>query len=73
MPSRELTAWVRFMGGQEIWDEIYDQFWIQPVRYLTETVHVMKDGFVVEQGPTNTVLSKPTHEYTQRLLASVLA
>jgi TRAP-type mannitol/chloroaromatic compound transport system substrate-binding protein len=26
MTSRELTAWVRFMGGQEIWDEIYDQF-----------------------------------------------
>ena len=43
------------------------------VRYLTESVHVMKDGFVVEQGPTDTVLSKPTHEYTQRLLASVLA
>ncbi len=26
MTSRELTAWVRHMGGQEIWDEIYDQF-----------------------------------------------
>lgn len=29
MTSRELTAWVRFMGGQEIWDEIYDQFGVQ--------------------------------------------
>src|SRR5690606_6957927 len=27
--SRELTAWVRYLGGQEIWDEIYDQFGVQ--------------------------------------------
>ncbi|GGA49327.1 TRAP transporter substrate-binding protein [Pelagibacterium lentulum] len=26
MTSREMAAWVRYMGGQEIWDEIYDQF-----------------------------------------------
>lgn len=26
MTSRELTAWVRYLGGQEIWDDIYDQF-----------------------------------------------
>ncbi|KAA2313691.1 TRAP transporter substrate-binding protein [Pseudooceanicola sediminis] len=29
MTSRELTAWMRYMGGQEIWDEIYDQFGVQ--------------------------------------------
>ncbi|MGJ3261886.1 MAG: TRAP transporter substrate-binding protein [Salinarimonas sp.] len=29
MTSRELAAWVRFMGGQELWDEIYDQFGVQ--------------------------------------------
>ena len=29
MTSRELTAWVRFLGGQEIWDEICDQFGVQ--------------------------------------------
>ncbi|MDM7971067.1 MAG: TRAP transporter substrate-binding protein [Paracoccaceae bacterium] len=29
MTSRELTAWVRHMGGQELWDEIYDQFGLQ--------------------------------------------
>ncbi|WP_340108697.1 TRAP transporter substrate-binding protein [Pikeienuella sp. HZG-20] len=29
MTSRELTAWVRYMGGQEIWDEVYDQFGVQ--------------------------------------------
>jgi len=29
MTSREHSAWVRFLGGQEIWDEIYDQFGLQ--------------------------------------------
>lgn len=29
MTSRELTAWMRFMGGQELWDEVYDQFGVQ--------------------------------------------
>ncbi|MBK1794927.1 TRAP transporter substrate-binding protein [Devosia sp. WQ 349] len=26
MTNRELTAWVRYLGGQEIWDKVYDQF-----------------------------------------------
>ncbi|HWA20655.1 MAG TPA: TRAP transporter substrate-binding protein [Devosia sp.] len=29
MTSRELAAWVRYLGGQEVWDEIYDQFGVQ--------------------------------------------
>jgi len=29
MTSREHSAWVRYLGGQEIWDEIYDQFGVQ--------------------------------------------
>jgi TRAP-type mannitol/chloroaromatic compound transport system substrate-binding protein len=29
MTNRELAAWVRHMGGQELWDEIYDQFGLQ--------------------------------------------
>ncbi len=29
MTSRELAAWIRFLGGQEIWDEIYDGFGLQ--------------------------------------------
>jgi TRAP-type mannitol/chloroaromatic compound transport system substrate-binding protein len=29
MTSRELAAWVRFMGGQELWDDIYDQFGVK--------------------------------------------
>ncbi|RMX08339.1 TRAP transporter substrate-binding protein [Corticibacter populi] len=29
MTSRELAAWVRFMGGQALWDEVYDGFGVQ--------------------------------------------
>ena len=29
MTSRELAAWVRYMGGQELWDDIYDQFGVK--------------------------------------------
>lgn len=29
MNSRELSAWIRYMGGQEMWDEVYDQFGVQ--------------------------------------------
>ncbi|SEM73825.1 TRAP-type mannitol/chloroaromatic compound transport system, substrate-binding protein [Loktanella fryxellensis] len=29
MTANELAGWVRFMGGQEIWDEVYDQFGVQ--------------------------------------------
>ena len=31
MTSRELSAWLRYMGGQQIWDEIYDQFGLKGV------------------------------------------
>ncbi len=43
------------------------------VRYLTNSVMVMKDGFVVETGATDTVFATPSHEYTKRLIVSVLA
>ncbi|WP_114416741.1 TRAP transporter substrate-binding protein [Marinospirillum perlucidum] len=29
MTSRELSAWIRYMGGQEIWDKVYDQFGVK--------------------------------------------
>jgi TRAP-type mannitol/chloroaromatic compound transport system substrate-binding protein len=29
MTSRELSAWMRFLGGQEVWNEVYDQFGLQ--------------------------------------------
>lgn len=41
------------------------------VRQVTERVLVLYRGVVVEEGPTDTVLDDPQHEYTQRLLASM--
>ena len=29
MTAGELAAWVRHLGGQELWDEVYDQFGVQ--------------------------------------------
>jgi peptide/nickel transport system ATP-binding protein len=43
------------------------------VRYLTDSVKVMKDGFVVEEGPTEQVFGEPAHDYTRRLISSALA
>jgi peptide/nickel transport system ATP-binding protein len=41
------------------------------VRSVTERVIVLRRGKVVEEGPTEQVLSDPTHPYTRLLLASV--
>ena len=43
------------------------------VRLLCERVAVMRDGKLVEQGAAADVLTRPTHDYTRALLASVLA
>jgi len=41
------------------------------VRYLCDDVLVLRDGVVVERGPTATVFNTPTHEYTIALLRAV--
>jgi microcin C transport system ATP-binding protein len=40
------------------------------VRKLADTVCVMKDGRIVEQGPVERVFTAPEHTYTQALLAA---
>src|SRR3954463_9135601 len=40
------------------------------VRKLADTVCVMKEGKIVEQGPVETVFTKPQHPYTRALLAA---
>ena len=40
------------------------------IRAMAHRVMVMKDGKIVEQGAVESVLSRPTHPYTRRLLAA---
>jgi len=40
------------------------------VRLLCDHVIVMKDGEIVEQGPTQQVMGEPQHEYTKALLSA---
>ncbi|MGI5485397.1 dipeptide ABC transporter ATP-binding protein [Microtetraspora malaysiensis] len=42
-------------------------------RQIADRVYVMHHGRVVENGPVDSVLGAPAHEYTQRLLASIPA
>lgn len=41
------------------------------IRYATDTAIVMRNGEVVEQGPTSQILDSPSHPYTQMLRNSV--
>ncbi|MBL6945088.1 MAG: ABC transporter ATP-binding protein [Rhodospirillales bacterium] len=40
------------------------------VRHMAERVCVMNDGEIVETGVTETVFTRPAHDYTKRLLAA---
>jgi peptide/nickel transport system ATP-binding protein len=40
------------------------------VRAITDRVHVMRKGRVVEEGPTAEVFDRPRHDYTKALLAA---
>ena len=41
------------------------------VRLLCDRVMVMQAGSIVEQGPTEKLLSEPSHDYTRALLAAI--
>ena len=45
---------------------------LKVVRALCHNVIVMRDGDVVEQGPTDTVMGNPGTEYTKRLVDAAL-
>ncbi|MBN1800496.1 MAG: ABC transporter ATP-binding protein [Candidatus Lokiarchaeota archaeon] len=44
---------------------------IGQAQYLSHRVIVMKEGTIIEQGPTNDVFTSPEHAYTKNLLACV--
>jgi microcin C transport system ATP-binding protein len=40
------------------------------VRHMADEVHVMREGRIVESGPSSRIFSNPGHSYTKTLLAS---
>ena len=40
-------------------------------RYLSDRIGVMRAGHLVELGPTEEVIHRPSHEYTRSLLAAI--
>jgi peptide/nickel transport system ATP-binding protein len=66
----ELLAKLRERDGLTLVIVSHD---IGVVQNLCDDVVVMKDGRVVEQGPTATVLLRPQADYTRHLLASIPA
>ena len=41
------------------------------IRLVADDVLVLKDGAVVEYGPTDAVLARPDHPYTRALLDAI--
>jgi ABC-type uncharacterized transport system, duplicated ATPase component len=46
---------------------------LKVVRALANSLIVMKDGVVVEEGPAEEIFAAPKHEYTRRLFAAAFA
>ncbi len=63
----DLIAGLRNRLGAAV---LYISHDLETVSRLTDRLVVLKDGAMVEQGATRTVLDAPQHEYTRLLLAS---
>jgi len=45
---------------------------LRVVKFMSDRIAVMREGKIVESGPTQSVYSNPAHPYTRLLLSSVL-
>ena len=63
-----MMASLRAEAGASI---LYITHDIASARYVADRIIVMYAGHAVEQGPTDVVLSRPKHPYTQLLLSAV--
>jgi ABC-type oligopeptide transport system ATPase subunit len=45
---------------------------LRVIRFMCDRVAVMKEGRIVEEGPTEKIYSTPSHSYTKLLLSSIL-
>ncbi|OCG74228.1 ABC transporter ATP-binding protein [Microbacterium sediminis] len=67
----QILALIRELREREALTLVMVSHDIGVVQNLCDTVVVMKDGAVVESGPTSRVLLHPEQDYTRRLLASI--
>jgi len=44
---------------------------LRVIKFMSDRIAVMKDGRIVEQGPTQEIYSNPTNDYTKLLLDSI--
>ncbi len=45
---------------------------LRVVKFMSDHIAVMREGKIVEEGPTEKIYSSPAHPYTKQLLASIL-
>lgn len=45
---------------------------LRAVKFICDRVAVMKEGRIIEEGPTDKIYSSPSHSYTQSLISSIL-
>ena len=50
---------------------IYITHDLSTARYVGDSIAIMKRGQIVEQGPIDSVLDKPTHPYTTELISAI--
>jgi microcin C transport system ATP-binding protein len=60
-----MIAAVSFQNGERC-----SAFDLRVVRALAHDILVMKDGRIVEAGPTERIMTQPEHPYTRALMAA---
>ena len=50
---------------------IYITHDLSTARYVGDNMAVMKEGKIVEQGPIDEVLNRPSHPYTKQLINAI--
>ena len=69
--ASELKKQLENLRKEEGFSVLFITHDIGQAQYISDQVLVMKEGIVVEKGPTKEVFLNPAHPYTKNLLASV--
>ena len=67
----QILALLRSLAAEQRIGILFISHDLAVIRGICQEVMVMKSGRVVEAGPTDRVLTDPSHEYTRKLLAAL--